>query len=170
MYRDHLEKRDLIRQFDSPGVKGTNRIVDPNCGGGLYDIYLRRDHLFFGEDAKPIIGRFKRGKIWHGSPTATALHTAKVLGCPGPTDDWIEPDKFSMLSELIALWKMEPPPPTTPGHGLSNREDEDVEGVSFIRSVKEHNRRPMVSVIARNWQWGPQLTSDDAARFFSQVM
>ncbi|KAK6529969.1 hypothetical protein TWF281_009119 [Arthrobotrys megalospora] len=128
MYRAHLEREAKLAAFPSPGAKGVNRAVSNECQdlGGLYEVYVRTDHLSNHWNDEKILGLFLRGKIWHGSPTALILHAARVLSYPHSGEAWIDDEKLRSIFELILLWGREPTPPlNTDG----NSEDSESEGV-----------------------------------------
>lgn len=108
MYRAHLEQAGRLDAFPSAGVEGVNRTVSSECQGGLYEAYIRTDHLSNTWDTREIVGLFKRGKIWHGSPTALILHAARVLAYPDCGTKWLDEEKLRLIFELRILWGREP--------------------------------------------------------------
>ncbi|KAK6330106.1 hypothetical protein TWF718_003534 [Orbilia javanica] len=113
MYRAHLEKEGRLAAFPSPGEKGVNRSVIPECHdeGGLYEVYMRTDHLSNHWEDRELVGLFLQGKTWHGSPTALILHAARVLGYPSRGQAWVDEEKLRLIFELIVLWGREPTAP-----------------------------------------------------------
>ncbi|RVD88965.1 uncharacterized protein DFL_003128 [Arthrobotrys flagrans] len=112
MYRAHLEREGKLAAFPFAGEKGVNRAVSNECQdqGGLYEVYVRTDHLTNHWNDEEILGLFLRGKIWHGSPAALILHAARVLSYPNRGEEWVDEEKLRSVSELILLWGREPTP------------------------------------------------------------
>lgn len=107
MYRAHLQSQGIMDKY--PLGAGSNRLVKA-CTGGLYDAYIRQDFLSIRDD-EDLSGLFRRGKIWHGSPTAALLHAAKVLTRPSPNPNkpWLDSKKLRQLRDLITLWSRPDP-------------------------------------------------------------
>ncbi|KAF3930097.1 hypothetical protein ABW19_dt0206002 [Dactylella cylindrospora] len=127
MYRAHLEREGKLAAFPSAGGKGVNRAVINECQdqGGLYEVYVRTDHLTNHWDDREILGLFFSGKIWHGSPTALILHAARVLGYPNRGKEWIDEEKLRLIFELILLWGREPTSSHQTGEDLDNSAGEN---------------------------------------------
>ncbi|KAF3138333.1 hypothetical protein TWF569_008829 [Orbilia oligospora] len=122
MYRAHLEREGKLAIFPSPGAKGWNRSVTQECHdeGGLYEVYMRTDHLTNHWEDREILGLFLQGKAWHGSPTALILHAARVLGYPGRGQPWVSEEKLRLIFELIVLWGREPKSPQEKDESLES--------------------------------------------------
>ncbi|KAF3283377.1 hypothetical protein TWF970_001358 [Orbilia oligospora] len=122
MYRAHLEREGKLAIFPSPGAKGVNRSVTQECHdeGGLYEVYMRTDHLTNHWEDGEILGLFLQGKAWHGSPTALILHAARVLGYPGRGQPWVSEEKLRLIFELIVLWGREPTSPQEKDESLES--------------------------------------------------
>lgn len=106
-YRYHIEHTGQLALFPAAREKGINLLVSKECSGGLYSAYFRTNHLLDPrkDDARPEPSLCRKGKIWHGSPTALILRAAQVLASASPTHEWIEDDQIDKLAELIRLWR-----------------------------------------------------------------
>ncbi|KAK6497318.1 hypothetical protein TWF506_004791 [Arthrobotrys conoides] len=127
MYRAHLEREGKLAKFPAPGEKGVNRSVTQECHdeGGLYEVYMRTDHLTNHWEDGEILGLFLQGKSWHGSPTALILHAAHVLGYLSH-GQWLSEEKLRLIFELILLWGREPTPPKEEDENLESSVGESV--------------------------------------------
>ncbi|KAK6503683.1 hypothetical protein TWF481_008686 [Arthrobotrys musiformis] len=183
VYRAHLER------INSPHLE---KVGDRTPPGGVYDVYIRYDHLPPGK-GRERVGYWK-SKIWHGSPTAMILHAARVNGTPGPMNGWLEMEKRDMMFEFVSLWSREPgvgrdalsvdeggdktPTALSVDAGPSGQLQEEVSN-QLKREAGDNQpkaeaggsqpKEAEASTDKERWQWGPQVTSGQVVDLYTQA-